>query len=300
MVLEQPPATQPAPPDAATPDAAAPDAAGPDAAAPEVVAWPVSARTEAALDAQLDRLRTAVPGLTPTAVARTLATGRALFEHRAVLLAGPGGTTEAARGAAATRGTAFLFSGQGAQRLGMGRELHARFPVFADAFDEAVALLDAELGGTLRDVVWGEDPEALDRTRHTQPALFALEVALYRLVTSWGIRPGRLAGHSIGEIAAAHVAGVFSLADACRLVAARARLMDALPAGGAMTAVEAGEDEVTPLLTDGVAIAAVNGPAAVVVSGAAAEVDAVAAELAARGRRTTALRVSHAFHSPLM
>ncbi|OJG07804.1 Erythronolide synthase, modules 3 and 4 [Pseudonocardia autotrophica] len=300
VVLEQPPATQPAPPDAATPDAAAPDAAGPDAAAPEVVAWPVSARTEAALDAQLDRLRTAVPGLTPTAVARTLATGRALFEHRAVLLAGPGGTTEAARGAAATRGTAFLFSGQGAQRLGMGRELHARFPVFADAFDEAVALLDAELGGTLRDVVWGEDPEALDRTRHTQPALFALEVALYRLVTSWGIRPGRLAGHSIGEIAAAHVAGVFSLADACRLVAARARLMDALPAGGAMTAVEAGEDEVTPLLTDGVAIAAVNGPAAVVVSGAAAEVDAVAAELAARGRRTTALRVSHAFHSPLM
>ncbi|MYW73085.1 type I polyketide synthase, partial [Pseudonocardia sp. SID8383] len=135
VVLEQPPATQPAPPDAATPDAAAPDAAGPDAAAPEVVAWPVSARTEAALDAQLDRLRTAVPGLTPTAVARTLATGRALFEHRAVLLAGPGGTTEAARGAAATRGTAFLFSGQGAQRLGMGRELHARFPVFADAFD---------------------------------------------------------------------------------------------------------------------------------------------------------------------
>ncbi|MBN9733559.1 MULTISPECIES: type I polyketide synthase [unclassified Pseudonocardia] len=287
VVLEQAPA-EPAPAAVSTPD---------------VVAWPVSARTPAALDAQLDRLRAAAPDLPPSGVAHTLATGRALFEHRAVLLAGPDGPTEAARGAAVTRGTAFLFSGQGAQRLGMGRELHARFAVFADAFDEIVALLDAELGCSLRDVVWGDGDtaaHALDRTRHTQPALFAIEVALYRLVTSWGVRPDQLAGHSVGEIAAAHVAGVFSLADACRLVAARARLMDALPAGGAMTAVEAGEDEVIPLLTGGTAIAAVNGPAAVVVSGAAAEVDAVAAELAGRGRRTTALRVSHAFHSPLM
>ncbi|WP_455754594.1 SDR family NAD(P)-dependent oxidoreductase [Streptomyces mutabilis] len=296
VVLEQAePAAEPEP-------SAAP---GPDAAlVPAVVPWPVSARTETALDDQITRL-TALTGATPLDIGHSLATGRSTFEHRAVLLTGVDGTTtEAARGHATERTLAVLFSGQGSQRAGMGRELHARFPVFAAALDETCALLDPYLDRPLRDVLFAgrRTPEAtlLDSTGYTQPALFAFEVALYRLVESWGVTPEFVAGHSVGEIAAAHVAGVFSLEDACALVAARARLMQELPAGGAMVAVQATEAEVVPLLTEGVALGAVNGPESVVLSGEESAVLALAATFVAQGRKTQRLSVSHAFHSPLM
>nr|WP_252981022.1 acyltransferase domain-containing protein [Streptomyces chartreusis] len=164
--------------------------------------------------------------------------------------------------------------------------------MFAQALDEALAQLDP----ALREVIWGDDEQALNRTKFTQPALFAIEVALYRLAESLGVRPDFVAGHSVGEIAAAHVAGVLSLTDACTLVSARARLMQALPEGGLMLAIEATEDEVTPYLTDQVSIAAINSPTSLVLSGTE---DAVLAA-ALPDRRTTRLRVSHAFHSLLM
>ncbi|MGI5413081.1 SDR family NAD(P)-dependent oxidoreductase [Streptomyces chartreusis] len=256
-----------------------------------IVPLVVTARSEAALDARIQQLQSCEPSVH---VGLTAATGRASFTHRAVLLASAEGVTEAARGVAAEGPLAFVFSGQGAQRLGMGRELYGRFPVFAQALDETLTELDPGL----REVIWGDDETALNRTEFTQPALFAIEVALYRLAESLGVRPDFVTGHSVGEIAAAHVAGVLSLTDACTLVSARARLMQALPEGGLMLAVEATEDEVAPYLTDEVSIAAINGPTSLVLSGAEEAVLAVAATLP--DRRTTRLSVSHAFHSPLM
>ncbi|WP_455432901.1 SDR family NAD(P)-dependent oxidoreductase, partial [Streptomyces rochei] len=287
---------------------------------PGLTPWVLSARSETALSAQAARLlahlRT-TPDARPADIALSLATSRAALPHRAVVLATPDPeATEAALTALTSadphpavledsvRGglTAFLFSGQGSQRLGMGRELYARFPVFAEAFDAVCAVLDGLLGRPLREVVWGEDAESLNGTEFAQAGLFAVEVALFRLVESWGVRPEFVAGHSIGEVAAAHVAGVLSLEDACALVAARGRLMQALPAGGSMVAVEATEAEVLEHLdaVAGASIAAVNGPASVVVSGVEDAVEAVAEAFREQGRRTSRLRVSHAFHSPLM
>ncbi len=275
-----------------------------------VVPWVVSGRSAAALREQADNLAafaaTTEPDLTALLDAgAALATGRAALEHRAVVL----GTDREAlvRGLDALPLTdtvrdgrlAFLFTGQGAQRPGMGREAHAVFPVFADALDEAVAALDRHLTRPLREVMWGDDPGLLRRTEFAQPALFAVETALFRLLASWGVRPDLLLGHSIGELTAAHVAGVWSLDDAARLVAARGRLMQALPAGGAMAAVRATEAEVAGRLTRNVGLAAVNGPSSTVISGDATEVRRITAEFDALGVATTELRVSHAFHSPL-
>jgi polyene macrolide polyketide synthase len=311
------------------PVAAAEATAGKDAApAPAVSAWVLSARSDDALRAQAERLA-AFAGeqleLSPLDVGHSLA-GRARLERRAVvvgadrdgLVAGLRalGAGEPApglvEGVATAGGIAFTFTGQGSQRVGMGRELHAAFPAFASAFDAACAELDGQLDlsaagvGSLRELVFGEggaEPAPLDRTELTQAALFAVEVALFRLVESLGVRPDFLIGHSIGELAAAHVAGVLSLPDACTLVAARGRLMGGLPAGGAMVAVDAPEDELLESLeglAGRVSLAAVNGPRSVVVSGDEDAVEELRARWRDEGRRATRLRVSHAFHSPLM
>ncbi len=239
----------------------------PSVAAP----WVLSARSEAAVGELVERVRGVDgPGLD---VAYTLARGRARFEWRAALVEGELVGPQRSVGGK----TAFVFSGQGAQRAGMGAELAELFPAFGGAF-----------GG-----LPGGD---IDRTENAQPALFEFEVALYRLLESFGVRPEFLVGHSIGELAAAHVAGVLSLEDARALVEARGRLMGGLPDGGGMLAVEASEDEVRAVLDDGLSVAAVNGPRAVVVAGP----DKILDGWAGRFERSRRLRVSHAFHSRLM
>ena len=265
-----------------------------------VVPWVVSAKTEAALDAQVDRMQ--VSRGRQRSVVRwmsgfSLVAGRSVFEHRAVLLASEEGVVEAARGAVGQGSLAVVFSGQGAQRLGMGRELYGRFPVFAEALDAVLAYLD----DSVRGVMWGEDAEALNSTGSAQPALFAVEVALFRLIESLGCDARTLwAGIRSARWRRRMWRVCCRLEDACVLVSARARLMQALPAGGAMVAVQATEDEVLPLLSDRVSIAAVNGPSSVVVSGDEARCLEVAARFAERGGSRAGCAVSHAFHSPLM
>ncbi|MFI8086440.1 type I polyketide synthase [Kitasatospora sp. NPDC086009] len=315
--------------------AAGGSAAGPPgggAGAARTVPWLLSGRSPAALRAQAAALLARLderPGLRAADVGYSLAVTRSAFEQRAAVtgrddaglrrgltaLAEGGRAAEVLSGQAYGRARlAFLFAGQGSQRPGAGRVLYEEHPVFAAALDAVCEHVDAAAAASgagpdrpLRDVLFAAPGSAaadlLDGTGVAQPALFAIEVALFRLLESRGVRPDLLLGHSVGELAAAHVAGVFPLADACTLVTARGRLMQALPPGGAMAALQAGEQEVLPLLAGRehlVGLAAVNGPEATVVAGDAEEVERIAAHWRTAGRRTRRLRVSHAFHSPHM
>nr|ALV82335.1 borrelidin type I polyketide synthase [Streptomyces rochei] len=279
--------------------------AAPDSSASGAVPWVLSARSAEALQALASQLADHSAKSSPVDVGWSLVSTRAAFEHRAVVV-GRGrdelvrGLSEVAQGrgvrgvaSSASGGLAFVFAGQGSQRLGMGRGLYERFPVFAEAFDEVCG----RVGPGVREVVFGSDAGELDRTVWAQAGLFALEVALFRLLESWGVRPGCLIGHSVGELSAACVAGLWSLEDACRVVAARARLMQALPAGGVMVAVRAEAGELAGFLGEDVVIASVNAPGQVVIAGPEGGVERVVAACGARSRR---LAVSHAFHSPLV
>ena len=285
----------------------------------------LSARSEAALatlaERYADHLATH-PDQPLADVCHTANAGRAHFAHR-LAVAAADATALHARLAAARHGeagpgirlgtvrgvdrpkVAFLFTGQGSQYAGMGRGLYETQPTFRAALDRCATLLDGELERPLLEVLFppaGEDG-LLNRTDYTQPALFALEYALAALWRSWGIEPSAVMGHSVGELVAAQVAGVFGLEDALKLIAARGRLMQRLPSGGEMVALQASEDRVAPLLAPyaaQVALAAVNGPQQVVISGARDAVRAVAGQLEAEGVKATRLTVSHAFHSPLM
>ncbi|WP_234379923.1 type I polyketide synthase, partial [Streptomyces caniscabiei] len=276
-----------------------------------VVPLVVSARDDMALRAQAARYAAFLadhPDIRLPDLALSLATTRAVLPRTTVLTAADRTqlhqalTGLAENGATVTDepsagGLAVVFSGQGAQRAGMGRDLYEAYPVFAAAFEEVCAGFEGLLPDALREVVFDGLAEELESTGWAQPALFAVEVALFRLLESWGVRADVVMGHSLGELVAAHVAGVWLLGDACRVVAARGRLMQALSSGGVMWAVEAAESEVPE---GGVCVAAVNGPSSLVLSGAEDAVGEVVERLAADGRRVKRLAVSHAFHSALM
>ncbi|MFV2022164.1 SDR family NAD(P)-dependent oxidoreductase, partial [Micromonospora sp. LOL_023] len=293
-----------------------------DAGEPAGQKWPtvlplvLSARSAPALRAQAGQLLPLLrAGISLPDTAYALATTRAALEHRAVVLAAD--VSEAVRGleALATGATnrsgvyvgrmiggrvAYMFTGQGTQRLAAGQALARQFPAFARAFADAADQVDVHLDRPLRSILAGDDQALLDQTRYAQAAIFVTEVALYRLLESWGLRPDYVLGHSVGELAAAHVAGVLTLADASLLVTARGELMQALPAGGAMVAIEAAPDELPSRLPVEVSVAAVNGPRSLVISGDEPMVTRIAETFAAQGRRIRPLRVSHAFHSARM
>ncbi len=285
----------------------------------------LSAKSEAALQAQAERLAAHLrenPELGLGDLAFSLATTRAQLEQRAVVLASEheqllGGLDALARGERPANSAlakarprarlAYLLSGQGAQRPGMGRELYGTYPAYAGALDGACAEIDPLIGRSLKALILSEpgseEAGLLDHTTYAQPALFATEVALYRLLESKGLRPDLLTGHSVGEITAAHLSGVFDLPDAAKLICARGALMGALPAGGAMLAIEASEAEASELISgqeEALSLAAVNSPASCVISGSEEAIAGAEASWQGRGQKTKRLAVSHAFHSPLM
>jgi polyketide synthase 12 len=288
-----------------------------------LVPWALSARTEEALRAQaraLHAFATADPGLDLADTAASLVSTRTAFEHRAVALGADraelldaltalaDGTESPAvvRGTATEPGgTVFMFPGQGSRWAGVARQLYDTFPVFAESVDEICARFETHLPFPLKPVLLADEAdESVDRERTdiAQPALFTLQVSLYRLLTCYTARPDRLIGHSVGEIAAAHVSGVFDLDTATKLVAARGRTMRKVTEPGAMLAVRTSEAVIGPLLGDyeRVGVAAVNGPESVVVSGLRDQVHALRDRLVAEGTSAKLLAVDQAFHSPLM
>nr|UPI48938.1 type I polyketide synthase [Micromonospora sp.] len=294
IILEQAPVTEP------------PDAEEPRHPLPILL----SARSEAALHEQAARLRDAVREQPLADIAHTLATGRTHLPHRAAVIASDpddlrqrlGFLAEGTQAGNVVTGAvkpvgkvAFLYSGQGAQHAGMGRDLYETFPVFAEALDAACEHLDPQL----KQIMFADDPEQLNQTLYTQPALFAYQAALHALLLDWGITPHFLLGHSLGELTAAHTSGTLSLADAAALVTTRAQAMHNTPVG-AMGAINASPDEIAPTLIDGVSIAAVNTARSTVVSGHPEAVQQIVQRWKDEGRRTRLLTTGRAFHSALM
>ncbi|WP_173390861.1 type I polyketide synthase [Actinomadura litoris] len=307
VIIEQAPATEPVRDETA------------GSAAPDVVPWVLSGRTEHALRAQAERLRDLVaanPEADADDLARSLATTRTAFERRAAVLGADRddllrgleelirgeSSPDLVRGVARPGRTAFVFSGQGSQRPGMGHDLYTTYPTFAQALDTIAHHLDPHLDHPIQDVMFDPDPTRLNQTTYTQPALFAYQTALTHLLAHWGIHPHLLIGHSIGELTAAHIAGILTLPDAARLVTTRAQLMQTTSTDGAMISIQAPADTLAATLNQHptATIAAINSPTTTVISGDTDTVTTIARQWNNQGHRTKKLHVHHAFHSPHM